>query len=137
MKRLLSLAQYMKQGIVKRIQPDKSKMKQMRTMAHLREDFLEEHVDDKFIVLHLEAYHDIIAELITAHLYKEGLDCRTGDSLLAYAFLRFPSCAQHKDLLMQLFTMRHTIHSLKPQHVKKFLEKNHNILYEIIDELKY
>ncbi|MFA6889365.1 MAG: hypothetical protein WC254_07760 [Candidatus Woesearchaeota archaeon] len=136
MKRLLSLAQYIKQGIIKRIIPDKSKMKQMRNMAQIREDFLEEHVDDKFIALHLEAFHDIIQELLFAQLYKKGLSCTTDESLLAFAIKEFSVCHNNKDVLIQLFSLRRKIHTLKPLQIKKFLQTYHNALYIIVQELK-
>ncbi len=136
MKQIWLLSRYIQRGVVKKIQPDFSKMKQMKSMAHIREEFLEESIDEKFIALHLEAYHDIIAELITAHLYKDGLICRTGDSLLAYAFRYFPFCNKNKSMLLNLFILRQKIHALKPCKIKKFLDKNHIVLHAIIQELK-
>lgn len=136
MKRILPLAEYWKRGIVKSIRPDKSKMRQMQKMANIREDFLGEPLDEKFIALRLEAYHDIISELLTAHLYKEGVSCRTRDSLLAYAFRHFPLCDKYRKQLIELFTLRSKIHSSTPVKIKKFLEKNEMPLLKIIAELK-
>ncbi len=122
---------------MKKINPDISKMKQMRKMAAVREDFIEEHIDEKFIALHLETYHDIIQELLYAQLYKRGLFCKSEEAVLAFAIQYFPLCKQHKNMLAELYTCRKKIHSLKPQQIKKFLQIHNDALHAIIQELKH
>ncbi len=136
MKRILSFAQYIKQGIVKRIRPDLTKMKQMQKMARIRQEFLEEQVDEKFIAMHLEAYHDIIKELISAQMYQKGFFCKTQDSIIAFASKYSSLCKENTSLLIQLFTLRKKIHSLSSDEIKAFLDTNRQTLQKIISELK-
>ncbi len=53
-------------------------------MANLRFAFWDKDVDDKFIALKVEAYYDIIKELLFAHLYKNGYNCTDHLCLIAY-----------------------------------------------------
>ena len=72
------------QNIITETQPDEERSKQMLQMADLRLEFWNKEVDDKFIALKVEAYYDIIKELIFAHLYKNGYNCTNHLCLIAY-----------------------------------------------------
>ena len=45
---------------------------------------LNKEIEDKFIALKVEAYYDIIKELIFAHLYRNGYNCTNHLCLIAY-----------------------------------------------------
>ena len=64
--------------------PDEERSKQTLMMANLRLKFWDKKVADEFIVLKVEAYYDIIKELIFAHLYKNGYNCTNHLCLIAY-----------------------------------------------------
>ena len=64
--------------------PDEERSNQMLIMANLRLKFWDKKVADEFIVLKVEAYYDIIKELIFAQLYKSGYNCSNHLCLIAY-----------------------------------------------------
>jgi hypothetical protein len=136
MKRILSFVQYLKQGSIRKTLPDVLKTKQMQKMACVRQEFLEEQIDEKFIALQLEAYHDIITELISAQMYQKGFVCKTQDSILAFVSKYFPVCKENTSLIIQLFSLRKKIHSLSSEEIKAFLDANKSILQKIINVLK-
>ena len=72
------------QGIITETQADEERSNQMLQMANLRLEFWNKKVDEKFIALKVEAYYDIIKELIFAHIYKNGYNCTNHLCLIAY-----------------------------------------------------
>lgn len=75
-----------KQGIISKIEPDEERAKQMLMMTKIRYKFWDRSIVDEFIALKVEAYYDIIKELMFAHLYKKGYNCT--NHLCLIAFLR-------------------------------------------------
>ena len=73
-------------GIITETQADEERSNQMLQMANLRLEFWDKNVDDKFIALKVEAYYDIIKELIFAHIYKNGYNCT--NHLVSFPILR-------------------------------------------------
>ena len=71
-------------GIITKVIPDQERSNQMLIMANIRLNFWDKKVADEFIVLKVEAYYDIIKELIFAHLYKNGYNCTNHLCLIAY-----------------------------------------------------
>ena len=72
------------QGIITETQADEERSNQMLQMANLHLEFWNKNVDGKFIFLKVEAYYDIIKELIFAHIYKNGYNCINHLCLIAY-----------------------------------------------------
>lgn len=72
------------QNIITKTEPDIERSKQMVTMADLRLEFWDKRMHEKFIALKVEAYYDIIKELIFALLYKNGYNCTNHLCLIAY-----------------------------------------------------
>jgi len=72
------------EGIITQSVPDEERSKQMLAMASLRLKFWDKTLADEFIILKVEAYYDIIKELIFAHLYKNGYNCTNHLCLIAY-----------------------------------------------------
>ena len=75
------------QGIIVETEPDEGRSKQMLQMAALRLKFWESLsaiTDERYSSLFIEAYYDIIKELIFAHLYKNGYNCTNHLCLIAY-----------------------------------------------------
>src|SRR3989338_542908 len=62
------------EGVITQSVPDEERSNQMLMMANLRLKFWDKKVADEFIVLKVEAYYDIIKELLFAHLYKKIKD---------------------------------------------------------------
>lgn len=74
----------LEKGIITQPGSDQERSNQMLIMADLRLKFWEKKIPDQFIVLKVEAYYDIIKELIFAHLYKNGYNCTNHLCLIAY-----------------------------------------------------
>ncbi len=74
----------LEKGIITQPGSDQERSNQMLIMADLRLKFWEKKIPDQFIVLKVEAYYDIIKELIFVHLYKNGYNCTNHLCLIAY-----------------------------------------------------
>ena len=72
------------EGVITQSTSDEERSNQMPMMANLRLKFWDKKVADEFIVLKVEAYYDIIKELLFAHLYKNGYNCANHLCLSAY-----------------------------------------------------
>src|SRR3989338_11098298 len=72
------------EGIITQSSPDEERSNQMLIMANIRLKLWDKKVADEFIVLKVEAYYDIIKELLFAHLYKNGYNCTNHLCLIAY-----------------------------------------------------
>ena len=72
------------EGIITQSVPDEERSNQMLMIANLRLKFWDKKVADEFIVLEVEAYYDIIKELLFAHPYKNGYNCTNHLCLIAY-----------------------------------------------------
>ena len=75
MARGMSWRRCLEQGIVKKTKKDPERASRMLKMANLRMRFWSMSIKDEFAALKVEAYYDIIKELIFAHLYKNGYNC--------------------------------------------------------------
>ena len=80
----MSWKECVEEKIITQSVPDEERSNQMLMMANLRLKFWDKKVADEFIVLKVEAYYDIIKELIFAHLYKSGYNCSNHLCLIAY-----------------------------------------------------
>lgn len=129
-----------KEAIAKRViiqgRKDHARALQMEEMALLREEYLHQKFETKFLALKLEAYYDIIKELLYAHMYKQGFSCTHDLLLLVYAQHHFHEFKEQNKLVKELFSMKLKIHSLKSEKLKKYFEKNEDALDEIISLLK-
>lgn len=72
------------QGIITKAEPDTQRAKQMQKIAMLRLRFWDRAIDEKFTVLKVEAYYEIIKELMFANLYKKGYNCTNHICLIAF-----------------------------------------------------
>jgi hypothetical protein len=115
---------------------DHTRALQMEEMAFLREEYLHQRFETKFLALKLEAYYDIIKELLYAHMYKQGFVCSHDQFLLIYAHHHFHDFKEQNKVLKELFSMKLKIHSLKPKKLKRYFAKNEDALHEIIYVLK-
>ena len=70
--------------IITKTAPDPERSAQMVKMADIRFKFWNKKIDDEFVALKVEAYYDIIKELIFAILYKKGYNCQNNICLISY-----------------------------------------------------
>ncbi len=121
---------------VTKTKPNRSMAIQMERMALLRDDFLQHHVDQKYIILKLEAYYDIVKELLYAHMYKNGYACTTPQCLVGYFEHHLHGFKKEYALIEELFAMKLKMHKIPPKQIQDFLQKNENLLKQTILLLK-
>ena len=121
---------------ITKTKPNRSIAIQMERMALLREDFLQHHVDQKFIVLKLEAYYDIVKELLYSNLYKNGYACNNPQCLVAYVEHHLYGFKKEHVLINELFSMKIKMHRIPPKQIQEFLQKNDAGLRRVIMLLK-
>lgn len=76
-------------GIITKIMPDKERAAQMLKMANIRLEFWKKEVASRYVFLKVEAYYDIIKEMIFAHMYKNGFNCTNHLCIIAYLKEKF------------------------------------------------
>ena len=124
------------QNIITETQPDEERSKQMLQMADIRLEFWSRDVDDKFITLKVEAYYDIIKELIFAHLYKNGYNCINHLCLIAYLKEKIQDFDFEIQKIDELRKVRNEINYRGLTIKKDYLERNELEFKNIIKRLK-
>ncbi len=127
------------EGIITQTVPDEERSNQMLSMANLRLKFLDTKVADEFIVLKVEAYYDIIKELLFAHLYKNGYNCTNHLCLIAYLREKIKDFDFEIQKIDELRKVRNEINYRGLTIKKDYLERNElefkNIIKRLSEEL--
>ena len=116
--------------------PDEERSNQMLMMANLRLKFWDKKVADEFIVLKVEAYYDIIKELLFAHLYKNGYNCTNHLCLIAYLKEKNKDFDFETQKIDELRKVRNEINYRGLTIKKDYLERNELEFKNIIKRLK-
>jgi len=116
--------------------PDEERSNQMLIMANLRLKFWDKKVADEFIVLKVEAYYDIIKELLFAHLYKNGYNCTNHLCLIAYLKEKIKDFDFETQKIDELRKVRNEINYRGLTIKKDYLERNELEFKNIIIRLK-
>ncbi len=124
------------QNIITKTTPDKERSLQMLNMANLRLEFWDKKINDKFIALKVEAYYDIIKELIFAHMYKNGFNCTNHLCLIAYLREKFENFDFEIDKTDELRKLRNEINYRGFSVQKDYLDRNELEFKSIINKLK-
>lgn len=129
------------QGIVFKTVTDTERATQMLSMANLRLEFWQSVIsDEKYVSLFVEAYYDIIKELIFAHLYKNGYNCTNHLCLIAYLSEKFEDFDFEIQKIDELRKIRNEINYRGFTVNKDYLERNEpefkNIVKILKEELK-
>ncbi len=124
------------QGIITETQADEERSRQMLQMANLRLEFWNKKVDEKFIALKVEAYYDIIKELIFAHIYKNGYNCTNHLCLIAYLKEKIQDFDFEIQKIDELRKVRNEINYRGLTIKKDYLERNELEFKNIIKRLK-
>ena len=128
------------QNIITKSQPDKERSSQMLKMAELRFEFWNRRIEDKYISLKIEAYYDIIKELIFAHMYKNGFNCTNHLCLISYLKEKFEDFDFEIEKIDELRKVRNEINYRGFFIKKDYLERNElefkNIINKLRDSLK-
>lgn len=132
----MSWKECIEQGIITKTTPDRERASQMLAMAGLRLKFWDKKVADEFIVLKIEAYYDIIKELIFSHLYKNGYNCSNHLCLIAYLKQKVKDFDFEIEKIDELRRVRNEI-TYRGLTVKKdYLERNELEFKDIIKRLR-
>ncbi len=108
----------------------------MINMANLRLEFWDRKIDDKFIALKIEAYYDIIKELIFANMYKDGLNCTNHLCLIAYLKEKCEDFDFETGKIDELRKVRNEINYRGFAVKRDYLERNELEFKNIITKLK-
>lgn len=136
MKQTPTWKQCLAQNLIQKSAVDHASSLQMERMAALREEFLQEHFEDKFLSLKLEAYYDLIRELLHAHMYKQGFTTVYDPLVLVYARHHFHAFKKELKIIEDIFNIRQQLHAHHQTQVKKYLEQNEEKIKRLILELK-
>jgi hypothetical protein len=121
-------------GIITEAIPDKERSTQMLQMANLRQEFWDRKVDDKYTTLKVEAYYEVIKELIFASMYKEGYNCSNHLCLISYVKERLKNISS--DRIDELRRVRNDISYRGFTLTKDFFDRNEEEYKEIIEKIK-
>ena len=124
------------EGIITQSTPDEERSNQMLMMANLRLKFWDKKVADEFIILKVEAYYDIIKELLFAHLYKNGYNCTNHLCLIAYLKEKIKDFDFETQKIDELRKVRNEINYRGLTIKKDYLERNELEFKNIIIRLK-
>ena len=124
------------EGIITQSTPDEERSNQMLMMANLRLKFWDKKVADEFTVLKVEAYYDLIKELIFAHLYKNGYNCTNHLCLIAYLKEKIKDFDFETQKIDELRKVRNEINYTGLTIKKDYLERNELEFKNIIIRLK-
>lgn len=116
--------------------PDHERASQMVKMADLRFEFWNKKVEDKYVALKIEAYYDIIKELIFALLYKNGYNCQNHLCLISYLKENVKDFDFEIEKIDELRTLRNEINYRGFSVKKDYLDRNELEFKNIIKKLK-
>ena len=122
--------------IIFKTQKDEDRSNQILKMVEIRFEFWNKPVDDKFVTLKIEAYYDIIKELIFAHIYKAGYNCTNHLCLIAYLKEKIEDFDFETQKIDELRTIRNDINYRGFFVKKEYLKKNELEFKNIIKRLK-
>ncbi len=125
-----------KSGIITKTSPDKEKSSELLALAEKRIKFWSQKTAEEFIVLKVEAYYDIIKELIFAHLYRKGYNCTNHLCLIAYLEENFEDFDFEIQKIDELRRVRNEINYRVLIIRKDYLERNELEFKNIIKRLK-
>ncbi len=132
----MSWKECVEEGIITQSVPDEERSNQMLMMANLRLKFWDKKVADEFIVLKVEAYYDIIKELLFAHIYKNGYNCTNHLCLIAYLKEKIKNFDFETQKIDELRKVRNEINYRGLIIKKDYLERNELEFKNIIKRLK-
>lgn len=125
-----------KEGFVIEAESNPKRANEIFALAELRYEFWCKEQDKKYFLLKIEAYYEIIKELLFALLANEGFKCSNHLCLVEYFKEKFPEKNYEFRLLNELRKARNDINYHGTKIPKSFLEKNELEFKHIIKFLK-
>lgn len=132
----LSWKECIETGIITITEPDKERSRKMHNLADTRLEFWDKKVDNKFTSLKVEAYYNIIKELIFACLYKEGYNCANHVCLIACLKEKIKNFDFEIEKINELRKVRNEISYRGLITKTDYLERNELEFKHIINRLK-
>lgn len=132
----MSWGQCLELGIVKRGRPDLKKASRMLKMAHLRMRFWDRRIEDEFAALKVEAYYDVIQELVHAHLYRKGYNCSNHLCLISFLEENFRHFGRETMKIDELRVVRNDMNYKGLIVERDYLERNEREFRRIIAGLR-
>lgn len=128
---------YCEKEFVKRVEVDEERIKSlanksMKRLKRARKTKLEEENSD-FIV---EDYYEVIKELLTAYLLKNGLRSKNHQCLISYFYKQNPNYESEAYLISQMSLFRNRLEYYGEDIPFEFLKNNKDRFEEIIILLK-
>jgi len=121
--------------IIVETQPDVERAKQLLKIAKLRFECWSTICEDKYVVFKIEAYYDIIKELIFSHIYKKGYNCSNHLCLIAYLKEKMQDFDFEIQKIDELRKVRNEINYRGLNIKKDYLERNDLEFKNIITRL--
>ena len=136
MTQTMSWKECTEKDIITRTEPDLHRAQALKKMADTRLEFWNTKIDDRFTALKIEAYYEIIKELVLAHIYKKGYNCTNHLCLIAYLKKQFSGFDFEIQKINELRKVRNEISYRGFQVKKDYLKRNKAEFEHIIRELK-
>jgi len=132
---MITWEECVERGIIQKIGSNPEIANKMFAMASLRLEFLDRDMEEKYTSLKIEAYYDIIKELIFANLYREGYNCSNHICLIAYSKIRFDFFKEEIRVINNIRKLRNDI-SYRGENISNgFLIQNEVKFKKIIKKL--
>lgn len=125
-----------RQGVVKRTSPDDERALHLISIAVLRFEFWNREIDPKFSALKVEAYYEVIKELMFAMLYRKGFDCSNHVCLISYLAEHTADFDYETNKIDELRRIRHDIDYRGINVSSDYLKQNELEFKWIIQKLK-
>ena len=122
--------------IITKTIPDEERANQMLMIANLRLKFWNQKISEEFAVLKVEAYYDIIKELLFAHIYKNGYNCTNHLCLIAYLKEKIKDFDFETQKIDELRRIRNDINYRGIKIQEEYLKRNELEFKNIIKRLK-
>ena len=123
-------------GIITKTVPDKERARQMLQMAQLRQKFWGKKISKEFSVLKIEAYYEIIKELVFASIYKQGYNCTSHLCMVAFVKEKISDFDFESQKIDELRKVRNEISYRGKQISLDYLERNELEFGHIIKRLE-
>jgi len=137
MKKELMSWENCKKEHIRKVEVDNEKIKSILKMASVRLDFLKkQEVDEKTASIITEGYYEVIKELLTALLLKNGLKSDNHECLISFFKNKFPKYEYEVNVLYELKNIRNRIEYDGFFVDKSYLDKNKLEFEHIIVLLK-
>lgn len=122
---------------IRKVEVDNEKIKSILKMASVRLDFLKrQKADEKTASIIADGYYEVIKELLTALLLKNGLKSSNHECLISFFKNKFPKYEYEVNILYELKNIRNRIEYDGFFVDKSYLDKNKLEFEHIIVLLK-